>query len=870
MGGFVNSVLGGAGKIISNVGGAVEDVVSGVGGAVEDVVSGIGKAGQEVIDTISSVGAQLDDFVNESIPGGWITVGLAAYGYYGSEAAAGSATGSTATTTASATTGVEAGSLVSGTAPVAATDTVLAQATAGSGAGGVTGSAITDQVANNFAEGSFRQTLASQSGGLKGTMAATEGFSLAPTVSNTATASGITGGSAANLTGASLTSPSTWLNSATSMGGAQGLTIPAASGTGILSAGGITAPVAATTVGSSLSGYSTTDALAAKGGLDTVTGGPKQPTQQEIDNPQTLAAILSLIYKRRGESLTRRDATTQMFAEGGVVQPMSPTATMGVAQQTAITPDILAPTTTAGTTQQAIPTTGVVATTAAPAPTVAAQQITPATAQTGVEQALAGVTAAQGEVSKAAQAQAATTEPTTTAVSGLTAAQGQAGQVAAPTQRVAQAGEMVSGATVDQAKVEEALAKNVAAQGTVGAEMTVQGQLNTLLTNFDAGNPPPWAAGTMRTAMATLAARGLGASSLAGQAVIQAALEAATPIAAADAKVYEQMGLVNLSNRQALALTTAQQRAAFLGQEFDQNFQTKVLNAAKISDIANKNFDATVQIALENARITSNMDVANLSAKNALVLANAAQIANLETTNLNNRQQVAVQNAQAFLQMDMANLNAEQQTNMFKAQTIASTIVSDTASINAAKAVNATNALDAEKVNAQLALTSSQFNTAEINKTNIFNKQAADEIMKFNSAEANDRADFNANLATQINLANAKVLADISTANTREVNAIAAVNAKNATDLSASTYAQLSQSYRDQLEQAWKTGDNTLTRANDIAKTTITANATKYSAEQNADAQFYSAVGSTIAKMTTTGSNSLIDKMTAKLGQLIG
>ena len=542
-----------------------------------------------------------------------------------------------------------------------------------------------------------------------------------------------------------------------------------------------------------------------------------------------------------------------MFAEGGVVQPVSPTATLGVAQQTAITPNMLAPTTTAGATQQAIPTTGVVATTAAPAPTVAAQQITPATAQTGVEQALVGVTAAQGEVSKAAQAQAATTEPTTTAVSGLTAAQGQAGQVAAPTQRVAQAGEMVSGATVDQAKVEEALAKNVAAQGTVSAEMTVQGQLNTLLTNFDAGNPPPWAAGTMRTAMATLAARGLGASSLAGQAVIQAALEAATPIAAADAKIYEQMGLTNLSNRQAMALTTAQQRAAFLGQEFDQNFQTKVLNAAKISDIANKNFDATVQVALENARITSNMDVANLSAKNALVLANAAQIANLETTNLNNRQQVAVQNAQAFLQMDMANLNAEQQTNMFKAQTIASTIVSDTASINAAKAVNATNALDADKVNAQLALTSSQFNAAEINKANIFNKQAADEIMKFNSAEANDRADFNANLATQINLANAKVLADISTANTREVNAIAAVNAKNATDLSASTYAQLSQSSRDQLEQSWKTGDNTLTRANDIAKQTIASNATKYSAEQTADAQFYSSIGNVVGKTTTSG-----------------
>jgi len=66
MGGFVNSILGGVG-----------DVISGIGGAVEDVVSGIGEAGQGIIDAVSNIGADLDDFVNETIPGGWVTVGLA-------------------------------------------------------------------------------------------------------------------------------------------------------------------------------------------------------------------------------------------------------------------------------------------------------------------------------------------------------------------------------------------------------------------------------------------------------------------------------------------------------------------------------------------------------------------------------------------------------------------------------------------------------------------------------------------------------------------------------------------------------------------------------------------------------------------------
>jgi L-fucose mutarotase/ribose pyranase (RbsD/FucU family) len=90
----------------------------------------------------------------------------------------------------------------------------------------------------------------------------------------------------------------------------------------------------------------------------------------------------------------------------------------------------------------------------------------------------------------------------------------------------------------------------------------------------------------MRKAMQTLAARGLGASSLAGQAVIQAAMEAALPIAQIDT-----------ANKQQMAILKAEQRAKFLQQDFDQDFQRKVLNAAKVSEIANMNFNADQQIA---------------------------------------------------------------------------------------------------------------------------------------------------------------------------------------------------------------------------------------------------------------------------------
>lgn len=559
-----------------------------------------------------------------------------------------------------------------------------------------------------------------------------------------------------------------------------------------------------------------------------------------------------------------RGGLVKKYADGGIVTtPLDPitggtpetsvtptiaSAPVIQAATTTMTPEMLAQAQQAGETTKAVaaPITTTAQTTApAPitTPTITAAQATPA-----VTTALQGVQAEQGAVSQQAQVAAATQAPTTTAISSLEAAQGQAAQVAPIAERKVQTGEMVAGPAVDMAKVDTELAKTQAAQGVVTEEMTTQGQLNKLLQDFDAGAPPPWAAASLRTATAQLAARGLGASSLAGQAIIQATLEAATPIAAADAKVFEQMGLQNLSNRQQIAVLVGQQRAQFLGQEFDQAFQTRVLNAAKISDIANRNFDAQTTVALENARLTNTMNISNLSAKNAMVLAKAAQMSQLETANLNNRQQAAVVNAQSFLQMDMKNLDLKQQTAMFKAQEISDALVSDAGFENATRATNAANEMDAAKVSASLAQASEQFNANEKNKTSLANMAAANEIARFNAQSANQREEFNANLYSQINVANAKILADISTANTAAVNAANAVNAKNYTDLSAASYAQVSQTYRDLLEMSWKTGESEKDRVTNIALSTITANASIDAAKFKASAEASANIGGAALK----------------------
>lgn len=553
--------------------------------------------------------------------------------------------------------------------------------------------------------------------------------------------------------------------------------------------------------------------------------------------------VASLTGLSGNEVQARYDAATSPA-------PALPSAPTVTAAQTAITPGMTATAQQATSPTAAAPVTNVAAPTPVSLPKpIEAPTITAATAAPAITDVLTGLDAQQGVVSAPALATAATQAPETTAVADTQAAQGVAGTVQGAPTRTVQEGEMVSGPAVDMARVEETMAKTQAAQGTVTEDMTTQGQLNKLLTDFDAGTPPSWAAASMRAANAQMAARGLGASSMAGQAIIQATLEAALPIAASDAKVFETMGLQNLSNRQQTAMLVGQQRAAFLGQEFDQAFQTRVLNASRVADIANKNFDAQTQIAIENSRLAGSMDIANLSAKNAVVMGKMAQMSQLETQNLSNRQQVAVENAKAFLTMDIKNLDNRQQTALFRAQEMNDALISDAGFANAANITNAGNALDAAKVSAQLALSAETFNSDLLTKVNMTNALAANEISKFNAAAANAREEFNSNMVTQINLANAKILAEVSTANTAAVNAANAVNAKNATDLSAAAYAQQSQTYRDLLEMSWKTGESFEDRANAIAVATLTSSATTNAAKETANGKNREVIGEVIVKV---------------------
>jgi len=413
-------------------------------------------------------------------------------------------------------------------------------------------------------------------------------------------------------------------------------------------------------------------------------------------------------------------------------------------------------------------------------------------------------------------------QQTASSVKNLSSAQGNAILMTNPVQRQIQTGELIDG-VANAEKASKYTEQVQAATATPTDQATVQGQLSQLTANFDATNPPSWAAGAIRGVQSVMQQRGIGASSIAGQALVQAAIESALPIAQADANTVKTFEMQNLSNRQQRSMLAAQQRATFIGQEFDQAFQARVQNASRISDIANVNFNAEQQVALENSKLANTMNLNNLSNRQALVIAEASALANMDLSNLSNRQQASVQNAQNFLQMDMANLTNQQQTEVFKAQQRIQSLFTDQAAENASKQFNATSQNQTDQFFANLATQVAQYNATQANAQGQFNAGQVNTVERFNAELNNQRDQFNAQNQLVIAQNNAQWRRQIATADTVAVNRANELNANALLDISKTSYDNLWQYYADSMEWAWTSAENELDRITKLAEAQLDA-----------------------------------------------
>ena len=444
--------------------------------------------------------------------------------------------------------------------------------------------------------------------------------------------------------------------------------------------------------------------------------------------------------------------------------------------------------------------------------TTVANSVSDANAQLG-SLSQGALTAPQGTVSQQALA---------------TAAQGTSAQATAPT-RVLSAAEQF-----DAAKLSDVGGYQSATAETMNTpqEATVQYQLQQLMSQFDNNQIPAFASGAIQHANATMLARGLGASSMAGQAILHAAMETATSVAVQDAQTHAKFNLQNLSNKQQTALVNAQLRATLTGQELTNEQQERVMNAAKISEVNNMNFTAEQTVALENAKLMQNMNLANLNTSQQTALQNAATLAGMDTKNLDARLTTAVQNARDFLQMDMANLTNKQQAEVLNKQAKNQALLTDSAAQNAALQFNAKSQ---DQVDQFYKTLNTQISTANKNRNSAmrqYNTDQANALAKFNVQMEDSRDKFNAEMQQVIDQSNVTWRRAINTTNTAEQNRTNQMNVQNLLDLTAASQNRLWNRYRDEAEWMVNIQEAREARAHQVA---LTAQQNNFSMQQYND-----------------------------------
>ena len=255
--------------------------------------------------------------------------------------------------------------------------------------------------------------------------------------------------------------------------------------------------------------------------------------------------------------------------------------------------------------------------------------------------------------------------------------------------------------------------------GTITSDATVKGQLeslqNEVSTALASGNPMPvWARGAAKATEAAMAARGMSQSSMAAEALAEGIMNAAVPIASADAGTYKQMIFQNLSNNQQAAITNAQaylqmdmanlsnnqqtsldnlqsrqsfllseQAAANAAFQFNATSQNQVnefydklsasigeQNAARADAMSQYATSEANKIKAINAQNTVAVDEANAARESAINQFNATVENQRQQFNVNNQREIDQSNAVWRRGINTANTAATNATNQANAQNL--------------------------------------------------------------------------------------------------------------------------------------------------------------------------------------------------------
>jgi hypothetical protein len=363
-------------------------------------------------------------------------------------------------------------------------------------------------------------------------------------------------------------------------------------------------------------------------------------------------------------------------------------------------------------------------------------------------------------------------------------------------------------------------------------EALVSHQLNSLLQGMESGEIPVFARPAVAAVNNMLADRGLDASTVGRDALFNAIIQSAVPLAQSNAQSIKE----SVINQRGIEAQAAQMDAQMAQQTALQNAQTTFS-----MDMANLN--NAQQTALSNSKFLQTVSLTDANMEQQAVLQNASAMASLDMANLDSNTKLAAQNAQAFLQMDMQNLSNEQQGVVLKGQMEQQRLLTNQAAENASRQFNASNrqqtnnfmaqlAQQVELTNAQSANAMATFNatqenaaearragiTADINK---YNAQMVTQINQYNNQMDFNREQWNKTNSQAVSQSNIQWRRQANLVNTAAQNEVNMRNAMQAYQLSTQAMGFLWQEMRDQATFDNKWVDNEETRKVQLLATAI-------------------------------------------------
>lgn len=292
----------------------------------------------------------------------------------------------------------------------------------------------------------------------------------------------------------------------------------------------------------------------------------------------------------------------------------------------------------------------------------------------------------------------------------------------------------------------------------VDPNMTVQGQFSKLMQGFDNGGTPPWASGAIKAANQRLAARGLGGSTMAGEAISTAVMQAAMPIASQDAQVFKDLKLAVL--------------------------------------------DKKAQGAFLRAGFIANLDMTNLNNRQQAAVVNAQSFLAMDMKNLDARQQTAIVNTQARLQTLMSDQAAINSARQFNA-----------ASKNQVDQFYAGLASETDRFNASQRNSMTQFNAGQTNSVSMFNAEQNARRDEFNTKNSVLIDQANTNYLRNINTSNNAMINQANMVNSQNLVNISNTAMANEIQLWRDNASYIFQAHQNELDRSTQIAINSTQNA---------------------------------------------------------